>query len=71
MSPPGSLHIALVNRLNRRLSSLVGMDAIVSVQNAVRLDDHSEPQPDIAVLRPHDNDYADALSRASVRFTAP
>lgn len=38
MSPLGSLHSALVNRLNRLLSSFVGMDALISVQNAVRLD---------------------------------
>lgn len=68
MSPLGSLHVALVNRLNRLLLPLVGMDAIISVQNAVRLDDYSEPQPDIAVLHPEDHDYAAALPSAQDIF---
>src|SRR5918911_3522979 len=51
MSPLGPLHIALVNRLNKLRMKYVGDDALLSVQNSVRLDDYSEPQPDIAVLR--------------------
>lgn len=62
MSPMGSRHIALVNRLNKILVRAVQDDAIVSTQNAVRLDDYSEPQPDIALLRPQDNDYEDRLA---------
>ncbi len=68
MSPRGSLHIALVNRLNRLLLHLVGTDAIISVQNIIRLNDYSEPQPDIAVLRPDDQDYAAALPSAQDTF---
>lgn len=63
MSPIGPLHIALVNRLTRLLVWQTGDDAIVSVQNAVRLNDYSEPQPDIAILRPRDDDYDQALAQ--------
>ena len=35
--------------------------AIVSVQNPVILNDFTEPQPDIVVLRPSDDFYAKAL----------
>jgi Uma2 family endonuclease len=63
MSPLGPLHIALVNRLNKLLMKYVGDDALLSVQNSVRLDDYSEPQPDIAVLRPRDDDYEQELAR--------
>jgi putative restriction endonuclease len=45
MSPLGSLHIAIVNRLNKLLMWQVGDDAILSIQNPVQLNDYSEPQP--------------------------
>jgi Uma2 family endonuclease len=33
----------------------VGEEAIVSVQNPVRLNGHTEPQPDLTVIRPRDH----------------
>lgn len=63
MSPLGSLHIAIVNRLNKLLMQQVGDAAIVSVQNAVQLNDYSEPQPDITLLSPRDDYYEHALAR--------
>lgn len=58
MTPVGSKHAACVKRLNRLLSKSVGDKAIVSVQAPVALDPHSEPQPDIALLRPSPDFYA-------------
>ena len=52
MAPVGAPHIVAVNRLNRLLGRAVGESGVVSIQNPVRLDDGSEPQPDVAVLRP-------------------
>jgi len=63
MSPLGSLHIAIVNRLNKLLMRLVGDDAILSIQNSVQLNDYSEPQPDVALLSPRDDYYDQALAR--------
>ena len=60
MAPIGSGHASAVMRLNQLLGSRVLGRAIVSPQNPVRLDDHSEPQPDIAVLRWRDDFYRDA-----------
>ena len=57
MSPIGSPHFGMVNRLNRLLVPLVGVRGLVSVQNPVRLDPGSEPQPDIAILKPRADDY--------------
>ena len=51
MAPIGQNHAGTVNRLNETLSRGFAGRAIVSVQNPIRLDDHSEPQPDFAVLR--------------------
>ena len=60
MTPIGSRHAACVNRLNVLLNRKAGHAAIVSVQNPIRLDDYSEPQPDIALLQPRDDFYSQA-----------
>jgi Uma2 family endonuclease len=64
MSPIGSRHAACVNRLNMLLSSQAGQDFIVSVQNPIVVDDYSEPEPDVAVLRMRDDYYAQELPTA-------
>ncbi len=51
MNPIGSLHAAIVNRLTALLTNRLGDRAIVSVQNPVILNDLTEPQPDIVILR--------------------
>lgn len=60
MSPIGSLHAALVARLASVLVQRVGETAIVWTQNPLALDDTSQPQPDVAVLRPRADFYAAA-----------
>ncbi len=51
MSPIGVAHAGTVNGLNEALVEACARRAIVAVQNPVRLDQFSEPQPDFAVLR--------------------
>lgn len=58
MTPIGSRHAACVKRLVRLLSARLEGRAILSVQDPVRLGAHSEPQPDLALLRPQDDFYA-------------
>ena len=58
MAAVGSRHAACVKGLNAQLGGLVGADAIVAVQDPVRLDDLSEPEPDVALLKPRDDFYA-------------
>jgi Uma2 family endonuclease len=58
MSPIGSRHAGCVNRLTRMLIRAVGDDATVAIQNPAVLDDFSEPQPDVAVLRHRPDGYA-------------
>ena len=60
MSPAGSRHAAVVNRLTQALTVALADRAVVAVQNPVRLSDFSEPEPDVAVLRPRDDFYAAA-----------
>jgi len=65
MAPIGSRHAAAVNRLTRAFIAAVGARAIVSVQNPIRLGDRSEPQPDLALLRPRADFYASAAPTAA------
>ncbi len=60
MSPIGSRHAACVKRLVRLLDRAVGERAIVSAQDPIRLGRHSEPQPDVALLRHRPDFYASA-----------
>ena len=50
-TPIGDSHVDLVIVLTARLSIAVANQAFVSVQNPLRLDDHTEPKPDLALLR--------------------
>lgn len=58
--PINSRHAGCVNRLNRILSQHLAHRAVIAVQNPVRLDPFSEPQPDLAVLALRPDSYADA-----------
>ena len=60
MAPIGAPHHGMVIRLTRLLPGVLAGRGILSVQNPVRLDDGSEPEPDVVVLRPRADDYATA-----------
>jgi Uma2 family endonuclease len=57
MSPIGPLHGGVVNRLNRLFHRYSKDRWLLTVQNPVHLEDHSEPQPDLMLLRPAADDY--------------
>jgi Uma2 family endonuclease len=59
MAAIGTRHFTCVNRLNHLLVGNVGDDVIVSIQNPVRLNEYSEPQPDVALIRARD--YRESL----------
>ena len=61
MAPIGAPHLGMVNRLTRLLPGVLSGRGVLSVQNPVRLDDGSDPEPDIVVLRPRADDYATAI----------
>jgi Uma2 family endonuclease len=64
MSPIGKYHAACVKRLNSVLNWRAGEYAIISVQDPIRLDDYSEPEPDIALLKDRNDFYAQELPSA-------
>ena len=59
MSPIGSSHAGLVIRLTRWFVEHAGDRGVVSVQNPLRIGDRCEPQPDLLLLKPRPDDYAD------------
>ena len=60
MAPIGSPHAGMVTRLIHLFARLLDGRAVLSPQNPLRLDEHSEPQPDLSVLRAREDFYADA-----------
>jgi len=60
MAPIGSQHAAYVARLQKLLEHSAGDQAIIWIQNPVVLNDQSEPEPDICLLRPRTDFYASA-----------
>ncbi|MCI0396492.1 MAG: Uma2 family endonuclease [Chloroflexi bacterium] len=60
MSPLGSRHAACVSRLNWLFSRGLGEAAIVRVQDPIHLDERSEPEPDVALVQPRPDFYAQA-----------
>jgi Uma2 family endonuclease len=69
MSPVGYRHIMCVNRATAFLTEAFGRRAIVSIQNALRLNIHNMPQPDVVVLKPREDFYGSGgASPADVLF---
>lgn len=65
MSPIGSRHAACVRRLAALLMRHASDASAVSVQSPIHLDDFSEPQPDVALLKPRADFYSGAHPSAA------
>ena len=59
MTPINSRRSAVLNRLIQAFARRLGDRAILSAQNPVRLGERSEPQPDLCLLVPRDDFYAE------------
>ena len=57
MEPIGPFHGGATKRLNGLFATVSRGRWLVSVQDPLRLDRYSEPQPDIMLLRPDPDDY--------------
>jgi len=58
MCPIGPLHAGTVNRLTALFTSRLGGEVVVQIQNPLLLrTEDSEPQPDVALLRPRTDFY--------------
>lgn len=58
MSPIGLQNAVVINRLNRFFSVQLVERTVVTIQNPIQLNNYSEPQPDIALLKPREDFYA-------------
>ena len=62
MSPIGSRHVACVGGLDDILHERIPRgSAVINVQSPIRLGEYREPQPDLSVLLPRPDRYADEL----------
>jgi hypothetical protein len=57
MMPIGPFHGGMTKRLIRFFSNLSKGRWVVSAQDPVHLDEYSEPQPDLMLLKPDPDDY--------------
>jgi len=57
MSPIGERHAACVAVLTQLITLRLRLGALVWAQNPIVLDDYSEPQPDLAILKPRPDNY--------------
>lgn len=77
MSPVGNRHMACVNRLNRYIGRRIDdqHDLQVSIQNPIRLNDYSEPEPDVVLMdlvdyvpEPHEVHLVVEVSDSTLRY---
>lgn len=55
LSPPGILHAACVNRLNKLFSRQVADEILISIQNPLTINDILQPEPDVMLLAPRED----------------
>lgn len=60
LPPIGRRHMACVDRFSRFFVRALSDGAIVRVRGSLRLGEHSEPAPDLAILRPRADFYAES-----------
>ncbi|MDQ2806849.1 MAG: Uma2 family endonuclease [Chloroflexota bacterium] len=61
----GSRHVSCVNELNAFFLEQLGRRVVVSIQNALQVNEYTAPQPDVLVLRPRADRYAESLATAA------
>jgi Uma2 family endonuclease len=60
MSPPKSPHASAVSRANHAFVTACGSRAIVRIQDPIRLNRFTQPQPDVVLVRPRIDFYRSA-----------
>ncbi|NEP60966.1 MAG: Uma2 family endonuclease [Symploca sp. SIO2G7] len=66
MAAKGTAHTVALRRINRLFSRLsFQIEVMVQIQDPIVLDDYSEPEPDLALLRLDPREYVDAHPTAA------
>ncbi|MDM9580705.1 Uma2 family endonuclease [Nostoc sp. GT001] len=68
MSAKGTAHESAITRTERLLGQRLGDKVLLRIQSPVQLDDYSEPEPDISVVKLNPLDYEDHHPNASEVF---
>ncbi|MEH2272550.1 MAG: Uma2 family endonuclease [Nostoc sp.] len=68
MSAKGTAHESAITRTERLLRQRLGDKVLLRIQSPVQLDDYSEPEPDISVVKLNPLDYEDHHPDASEVF---
>lgn len=58
MSPKGSKHAACLRKMMSWMPAIVGEKAQIQAQDPISIPDHSEPEPDLALVAPRADFYA-------------
>ncbi len=58
LSPKNPLHSATVRRAGRCFEKHLGKKAFVRTQEPIHFDEHSEPEPDVALVKPRRDEYS-------------
>ena len=66
MAPIGDPHLFSIDSLTTLLVPALLGRAIVRELRSIRLDEHNAPQPDLTLLRPRDDYYAESATAADV-----
>ena len=66
MTPEGSRHALGIDQVAESLRSAFGTEFSVRPQHPLAADDHSEPEPDVAVVHGPKDDYRDAHPTSAV-----
>ena len=66
MTPEGSRHAAVMDIVAHHLQRVFGSEFYVRIQHPLAVDDYSEPEPDVAIVRGAAHDYLDAHPTAAV-----
>jgi Uma2 family endonuclease len=59
MSPKGKKHVVSTTRANNCFRKHLGDRAIIRSQDPIKLGERSEPEPDVALLSPDEQEYVD------------
>jgi Uma2 family endonuclease len=57
MAAKGTAHTAAVTRINRLFGDRLGARVLLRLQDPIALDNYSEPEPDVAIVKPDPLDY--------------
>ena len=66
MTPEGSRHAAVMHLVADCLRQVFGSGFFVRIQNPLAVDDYSEPEPDVAVVKGAVRDYMEAHPTSAV-----